>query len=177
VFLGKKKKFQRLCSPKCTLAVLPFNTVFVGAGVDRTLRDDLKDPSSDRAISWKLALLDIIVDHYNTVLKPEILDNATGDSIPQPLLVRRATSDAFGALNVVQAWFDDDDCIVTDDDTDKIDYPDFQNAWNYDGHECPGGREFSRLIQLIVAHFLKLYVGCMRKWSVAMKIATSEIGF
>ena len=29
----------------------------------------------------------------------------------------------------------------------------------------------------LVAHFLKLYVGCMRKWSVAMKIAASEIGF
>ena len=29
----------------------------------------------------------------------------------------------------------------------------------------------------LVAHFLKLYVGCMRKWSVAMKIAVSEIGF
>jgi hypothetical protein len=32
------------------------------------------------------------------------------------------------------------------------------------------------LVQLVV-HFLKLYVGCMRKWSVAMKIAASEIGF
>ena len=32
----------------------------------------------------------------------------------------------------------------------------------------------------LVAHFLKLYVyyvGCMRKWGVAMKIAASEIGF
>ena len=29
----------------------------------------------------------------------------------------------------------------------------------------------------LVAHFLKLYVGCMRKWSVAMKIGASEIGF
>jgi hypothetical protein len=29
----------------------------------------------------------------------------------------------------------------------------------------------------LVAHFLKLYVGCMRKWSVAMKIAATEIGF
>jgi hypothetical protein len=32
-------------------------------------------------------------------------------------------------------------------------------------------------VNKIVAHFLKLYVGCMRKWSVAMKIAASEIGF
>ena len=55
-------------------------------------------------------------------------------------------------LNVVQAWFDEDDCpcIVTDDDTDKIDYPDFQNAWNYEGHDCPNSRLiFSRLIQQI----------------------------
>jgi hypothetical protein len=29
----------------------------------------------------------------------------------------------------------------------------------------------------LVAHFLNLYVGCMRKWSVAIKIAASEIGF
>jgi hypothetical protein len=29
----------------------------------------------------------------------------------------------------------------------------------------------------LVAHFLKLYVDCMRKWSVAMKIEPSEIGF
>jgi hypothetical protein len=29
----------------------------------------------------------------------------------------------------------------------------------------------------LVAHFLKLYVGCMRKWGVAMKIVASEIGF
>jgi hypothetical protein len=29
----------------------------------------------------------------------------------------------------------------------------------------------------LVAHFLKLYVGCMRNWSVAMKVAASEIGF
>ena len=44
-----------------------------------------------------------------------------------------ATSDAFGSLNVVQAWFDEDDCpcVVTDNDTDKIDYPDFKSAWDY----------------------------------------------
>jgi hypothetical protein len=29
----------------------------------------------------------------------------------------------------------------------------------------------------LVAHFVQLYVGGRRKWSVAMKIAASEIGF
>eukprot|EP01049_Picozoa_sp_SAG25_P001925 SAG25_NODE_93_length_16012_cov_22.660341_10_plen_1556_part_00 len=149
--MNELPQFSTTVGVRERMAVVPFTNEFTGAAVDRTLRDDLKNADSPRARAWNLALVDIIADHFHTVLKPEILDNAAVDSIPQPPAVQSATAAAFGELNVVHAWFLSDDCpcVVTDSPDDKIDYPDFAAAWNLEDHDCPGARDFSRLIQLI----------------------------
>ena len=98
-----------------------------------------------------LAGLHILVDHYQAVAKPEFFDVGTKVRPDMPNRVRLATQSVFAEANVVLAWALEPDCPwePTDNREDMISYPDFKDAWNFEGRECPGPEAFSRLIRTV----------------------------
>ena len=65
---------------------------------------------------------------------------------------------------------------ATDDANDMITYGDFKEAWNYEGHECPGPEIFSRLIRTVQRPSGGTVVaGWSCRWQIATPRCTSSM--
>ena len=146
--MNEMMQFSTLTGMSERLYVLPFDAL-ASSGLSRRVKEDLQSDSSDRTKRWRLAGLHILVDHYQAVARPEFFDVDTKVRPDMPNRVRLATQSVFAEANVVLAWALEPDCTwePTDNREDMISYPDFKDAWNFEGHECPGPEAFSRLIR------------------------------
>jgi hypothetical protein len=148
--MNEMMQFSTLVGMDERLYVLPFDGL-TADDLSRSIKDDLKSDSSDRTQRWRLAHTHILVDHYQAVAKPTFFDDDTKVRPDMPNRVKLATQGVFAEANVVLAWAMQEDCPweATDDANDMITYGDFKEAWNYEGHECPGPEIFSRLIRTV----------------------------
>jgi hypothetical protein len=148
--MNEMMQFSTLAGMNERLYVLPFDAL-VSSSLSRAVKEDLQSDSSDRTKRWRLATVHILVDHYQAVAKPQFFADDAKVRPDMPNRVALATQAVFAEANVVMAWALDADCPweATESRDDMISYPDFQLAWNYEGHECPGPEVFSRLIRVV----------------------------
>lgn len=147
--MNEMMQFSTLTGMDARLYVLPFDAL--SGTLSRSIKRDLMSDSSDRTKRWRLATVHILVDHYQAVAKPQFFDDDIKVRPDMPSRVTLATQQVFSEANVVMAWSMDDACPWEPSDSrdDMISYADFRDSWNFEGHDCPGAQEFSRLIRMV----------------------------